>query len=196
MGQSVWTASLDTTIRTAVTGPWRDCLRPRLNNRYRRDTGQARDVDREHAGCRDEDPHWASGSRGRIKLEPALVSPPRWGLGLEKPDRRRPLVVLDLEDLRGQLRQLVDAVELVSWALRHLVDGHAAHPAGRDGLASTANAQGPIHRSTYGHRNYDARLLSFCLDDPDGEFSCSWQAWGHGWDHWTDRMGRHRAQRA
>lgn len=70
-------------------------------------------------------PNGKSGACGRIESEPALVAPPRWGLGLEDSDRRRPLVVLDLEDLRGQLRKPVDVVELISWALRHLVDGHA-----------------------------------------------------------------------
>jgi hypothetical protein len=85
----------------------------------------------------------------RIELEPALVASPRWGLSLEHPDRGRLPVVLELEDLRGQLRQLVDVVELVSWALWHLVAGHAAHPAGRDEMTSTANAQGS--HSPIGH---------------------------------------------
>jgi len=58
-----------------------------------------------------------SRSRGRIESEPALVAPPRWGPGLEDSDRRRPLVVLDLEDFRGQLPKPVDVVELISWAL-------------------------------------------------------------------------------
>lgn len=91
----------------------------------------------------------ASRSRGRIELEPALVAPPGWGFSLDDADRRRPLMVLNRQDLRGQLRQSVDAVAWVSRALGYMIDRHAAHSAHRDAIASTADAR---TRSTIGLR--------------------------------------------
>jgi hypothetical protein len=34
--------------------------------------------------------------------------------------------------------------------------------------------------SAYGHRKHDARRLGLCLEERDGEFGPTWQAWGHG----------------
>jgi hypothetical protein len=82
------------------------------------------------------------GSRGRIELEPALVAPPRWGLGLEDRIVGGPCWFSILRTSAGSCASRWTRWSWFSWALWHLVDRHAAHPARRDAIASTADAQG------------------------------------------------------